>query len=466
MTETLRHTSEVAAPLSPAQTLAVCSALLVEGMSASSINVQVGVLRQEFALSPGHLHLVAGAFLVAYAGFLPVAGRLVDVRDKRRVFQLGILLFSAGCVLCAAAWDPWSLIAGRAVQGAAAALSTPAAFALITTGLSSGAARNRAVGIFSAMGSVGFTLGLVLPGLIVAQFGWRLSFLLYLPLTIAVLLKTRGLGQTDTDSGGSADVIGAFAVTAIMILVVSAVGGVGATGNGLIAAELAGAGVLGLVYLRWARRTGRRMIPREVLGSRWVIAICLSLASVFAGIVTSMYLLSLTLQLHRGYDAFDTGLALVPQSIANAASAAFGAWLVTRYGATRVLATGMTMVVVGLGYLGLVGIDRPYLIGIMPAIIVIGVGVAMSYPAASIAAVDRVSAVHRGVTSGLLVTFQNLGGAVGLALATAAAVVPVPGQADSGAAGMLVSAGFLVVGGLAALAIGYRTAQRPIHGER
>lgn len=443
--------------LSLLMTLAICSALLVEGMSASSINVQVGAIRDDLGLTGTQLQLVAGSFLVAYAAFLPVAGRLVDIHDKRRVFQAGILLFSLGCVVCAAAAGSWTLVLGRVIQGAGAALSTPAALALITTGLSPGPKRNRAIGIFSAMGSIGFSLGLVVPGLVVTDLGWRLSFLLYLPLTIVVLLVTLRLAPADVDIEGKADIAGAFSLTAALMLLMSAVGGVGTTAPMWIVLQLAGATACALFYRHRTTRTGR-LIPVDVLRSRRVIAYCLALAAVFAAIVTSMYLISLALQTNRGYDAFGAGLALVPQSIANAAAAALGARLVTRVGAARVLMAGMALITGGLAYLGLVGMDRSYATGILPAIVIIGVGVAMCYPAASIGAVDDVAVVHRGVASALLVMFQNVGGALGLALATATGVVPAPGRATDVAVGMFVSAAFLVIGGLAAFVVGRRPA--------
>ena len=440
-------------------TLAICSALLVEGMSSSSINVQVGAIRHDMGLDNAQLQLVAGSFLIAYAAFLPVAGRLVDIRDKRRVFQAGILLFSLGCVVCAAAGGSWTLILGRVIQGVGAALSTPAAFALITSGLPPGRLRNRAIGIFSAMGSIGFSLGLVVPGLVVADLGWRLSFLLYLPLTVAVLVVTMRLAAADVDAEGKADIVSALALTAALMLLVSAVGGIGTAPLVSIAVQLTGAAACVLAYRHRSGRGGH-LIPLDVWRSPRVISNCLALAAVFAGIVTSMYLLSLALQAQRGYDAFDAGLALVPQSIANAAAATLGARLVTRAGAARVLAGGMALITGSLVYLGLIGFDQPYATGILPAIVVIGVGVAMCYPAASIGAVDGVPSAQRGVTSGLLIMFQNIGGAFGLALATATEVVPTPGQATDTAVGMFVSAAFLVAGGSVAFAIGHRASSR------
>jgi MFS family permease len=421
-------------------------------MSSSSINVQVGALDRELESSPFVLQLIVGAFLVAYAGILPMAGRLVDVGSRRAVFLCGVALFGVGCVLCAAAPSGWWLVAGRFVQGGGAALSAPAALALITAGLPAGRARNKAIGVYSAMGAIGFSLGLVLPGLVLPSLGWRGSFLIPLPLVVVVLAIGATLA-TPGGSGGRIRVLPALMVTVSLMLGVHAVGGIGTLPGWLAGGELAGAAVLAAALVRNGRRGGARNFPAAVTGSPRVVGACLALAGVFAGIVTSMYLAGLILQVHRHYTAFGVGIALVPQSISNAAVTAFGAQLVGRYGPGRTLTLGMTLIVLALGYLGTGGFDRPYPVGLFPAIVVIGAGVALCYPASSIMAVDAVDAVHHGTTASLLTTCQNVGGAAGLALTTAAGFAPAAGGDIGAAPGMVLSAFFVAVAGIAAMLV-------------
>ncbi|SMD24049.1 MFS transporter [Kibdelosporangium aridum] len=419
----------------------ICAVLLLEGMSSSSINVQIGALERHFGLSPALLQLTVGAFLIAYAGLLPLAGRWVDTRGGRTVFLWGVALFGLGCVICAAALSGLWLVAGRFAQGAGAALSAPAAVALIIAGLPPGKTRNQAMGLYAAMGAVGFSLGLVLPAFVVTELGWRASFLVYLPLVVAMLI----IGQTIQRSaapGGKLDPLSAIAVTIAMMLAVHAIADVCNAPLWSTAVQLGGALLLGMTV----KLSGRRLFPVEVTRSAGVLSGSFALAGVFAALVTSVYLVSLALQANN--TAFEVGLALVPQSISNAIATMFGAKLVTRFGARKVLTTGMALVVTALGYLGTVGMSLPYAAGLLPAFVIIGISIALSYPAASIMAVDAVQPEHHGSAAGLLTSFQNVGGAAGLAVATAAAVVPLPGSGVPPEPGQLLSMAMMVFFGL------------------
>lgn len=428
----------------------ICSVLLLEGMSSSSINVQVGELERFFALPPALLHMVVSAFLIAYAGLLPLAGRWVDVGNRRTVFLLGVALFGLGCALCAAASSGIWLVVGRFVQGAGAALSAPAALALITADLPPGRTRNRALGLYGSMGALGFSLGLVLPAVVVTEFGWRVSFMVFLPLVALILVVGGTMRASAGTAGGSVDLPAAAALTASLMLAVHAVGDVGRSPAWWTATQLAGAAALALFVRGRGRQTGSPMFPRAVIRSARVLGASIALGGVFAAIVTSMYLASLALQVRHSFSAFEVGLALVPQSLSNAIATVFGARLVTRFGPRAVILSGMAVIVAALGYLGTVAFALPYAVGILPAIVAIGAGVALCYPAASIMAVDAVEGVHHGTVAGLLTAFQNVGGAVGLALATAAALVPLSGTDIAPEPGMVLSAAMIVIAGLLA----------------
>ncbi|MCE7006888.1 MFS transporter [Kibdelosporangium philippinense] len=428
----------------------ICAVLLLEGMSSSSINVQIGALERHFGLSPALLQLVVGAFLIAYAGLLPLAGRWVDTRGGRTVFLWGVALFGLGCIVCAAAMSGFWLVVGRFAQGAGAALSAPAAVALIIAGLPPGRTRNQAMGLYAAMGAVGFSLGLVLPAFLVTELGWRASFLVYLPLIIPMLIIGQSIERTPAP-GGKIDPRSAIAVTVAMMVAVHAIADIGNAPLWSTVLQLAAAAALGLAV----KLSKRRLFPREVTTSPGVLSGSFALAGVFSSLITSMYVASLALQ--AKYTAFEVGLALVPQSISNAIATMFGAKLVTRFGARKILAIGMALVVVSLAYLGTVGMRLPYATGLLPAFIIIGISIALCYPAASIMAVDSVQPEHHGSAAGLLTTFQNIGGAAGLAIATAAAVVPLPGSGVPPEPGQLLSMGMMVVFALIVAVINRRT---------
>lgn len=439
------------------RTTIICLALLLEGMSSSSINVQVSAVRD--ALEPGRveLGLIASAFLLAYAGLLPVAGRLVDAWNRRTVFLLGVGLFGVGCLVCASAPAGWLLIAGRFVQGVGAALSAPAALALITADLPEGAHRNRAVALFGAMGAVGFSLGLVLPGFVVAQYGWRISFLVFVPVVLVVLAVTWTVRAAPPAERQPVDLLGSALLTGLLLVGMHTIGGIGSSPNWLLGVESVLVAALAVVLVR---RGGVGGFPARVVRSPRVLACCVGLAAVFAGVLASMYIVSLGLQEQYGADAFAVGLAILPQPIAFSVLSGLGGRLVTRFGSNLVLGAGLLLTASALVYLGLAAFTLPPVAGMLPAMALVGAGLALCFPAASIGAVNAAPAEYRGTTAGLLTTWQNVGGATGLALVTALALVPEPGGDTGPVPGMYVSAAFILLGGLAALAIAVRSRVR------
>lgn len=444
------------------RTIVICLAVLLEGMSLSSINVQVGAVQEALSLGPFALGAVTAAFLVAYAGLLPAAGRLVDARGSGSVFLVGVLVFGIGCLLCAGALAGWMLGLGRFVQGAGAALSAPAALALITHSLPEGSGRNRAVGLYGSMGAVGFSLGLVVPGFVVAALGGRVSFLIFLPVVIVVLWVASTVRHTRSVEGQRVDLPGNIILTAVMVLGVLVISGVGTWSVPQLAVL---AGLVLLLALALVRRGGVAGFPGEVLRSPQVTGSCLALAAVFAGVISSYYVLSLALQAEQGRGALTVGLMILPNPVAFALLAGFGTRLVSRFGHHRVLRVGIALIAGALFYLAARGDDTPYALGMLPSQLAIGGGLALCYPAASIGAVDAAPERYRGTTAGLLVTWQNLGGATGLALVTALEVVPGVGATTGAGSGLAAGATFVLVGGALATLVDRRRPSAPVFAD-
>lgn len=430
--------------LSTPRTVIVCLALLLEGMSSSSINVQVHGIRTDLGVAGAQLQLVVGAFLLAYAGFLPVAGRLADVASRRAVFRIGIVLFGVGCTMCALATGGLLVIAGRLVQGVGAAMSAPAALALITAGLADGPRRNRAVAIYGAMGAAGFSLGLALPGLVVAHLGWRAGFVLMLPFVVLVLAATAGIA-TNVPGEGRIDIVGAALLTAALITAVHAIGGVGSlslpvlAGEGLVAALL----VVALVV-----RGGIAGYPARLVRHPGIVAACVAIGTTYAAAVSTMFVLSLGLQVRAGLDAFELGLLLVPQPVAFALTAGLGSRLVTRLGAGRVLAVGGLVLAGSLAVLVAAGASPSWVAAVPPAMAGVGASLGMLFPAASIAVVDAVPEPDRGSAAGVLAASQNIGGALGVAVMSALAVVPAATNDVGVRPGMAVGVVMVLFGGI------------------
>lgn len=443
----------------------ICLALLLEGMSTSGINVQLGALHHDLGIGDDALHLVASAFLIAYAGILPIAGALADRLDRRRVFRSGIALFGVGCVVCALAFEPVGLIAGRVVQGMGAALSAPAALALITQGLPQGAARNRAVAIYGAMGAAGFSLGLVLPGAAVTLLGWRWSFLISVPVVLLVFAATLGIPASERVTRPRPDVLGSVLLTVALMLCMHLLGVLTTAPWMQLVIEAA---LLFTVAMLLVMRRGVRDIPRAVVASPRFQASAVALGSLFAGVVGSMYALSLAVA-GSGFTALETALLIVAQPVLFSLTAAAGARIVTRWGAARTFGIGAVVFAAGLCWLTMTVGTLPLPVTTIPAMAAVGVSLGLCFPAASVGAVDATPAEYRATTAGLLTTAQNTGGAFGIAALTALGAVATS-VAGMGAA-MLWSAVFALVGvGVSGMLLwfsgsGFRPAQAAVRME-
>lgn len=398
--------------LSSRQAHGVCLVMLLEGLSSSSINVQTAAIRSE--LDPGvvGLQLVASGFLIAYAVLLLPFGRLVDRGRPRQVFLLGLTFFGLGSALGALAPSIEMLVLARLLQGGGAALSTPAALALLTVGVPAGPERNRFVARFGAMGAVGFSAGLVLPGLIVAPVGWRSSFAVLLPVVVAVgLLTWRAPSGTASDRQPS--------------------------------------------WVDVARLLRR---PQVRAGA-------FALAGAFAGVLSSIFVLTLALQDWLSFDPFVVGMLVMPQPLMFALGSRHGAALVDRYGCRGPLVAGLLLISAAVAALALAGSDRPAPALVLATMAAVGLGLALTYPAATILAVDGSEVWLRGSAAAILTTAQNVGGSTGIALVTFLGLVPVAGAAGSLGPSLLVPAGAVALTGLGVAGVlGTRTARAAGNG--
>lgn len=399
--------------------LLLCTAILFEGMSLSGINVQLAEIQRALGLRPDQLQLVASAFLTTYAGFLLVGGRCADRWGRRRVFLLGVALFGAGSLGAALAQGAIQIVAARGVQGVGGAITAPAAVALIVSSFPAGAARNKALGVFSAMGAAGFSLGVIAGGFITSGLGWRWAFGFYVPMSAAVLaIAPRFLPADQRDERGGVAFHAAALVTTGLITLVYAIGRVGAApASEVIPIGGAGLALLG-VFLFVQSRTAQPLLPLSLLADRWIAAASIALGGAFAGITGAMFLVSTALQEHHGYSPLFTGLAFLPQGLAVGLLSTPAARLATRWPVTRLLLGGLGVLVMGqLLYTG--ATSGGYVGHLLPAAVLVGAGIAGIYPAATMMTAASAGAHEQGVASGILTTCQQAGAALGVAAVTA-----------------------------------------------
>ncbi|ORT57369.1 MFS transporter [Streptomyces sp. CB03238] len=434
--------------------LVLCTAVLFEGMSLSSINVQLAGIQRDLALRPDQLQLVASAFLTTYAGLLLAGGSFADRWGRRRMFLSGVAVFGAGSLGATLAQEAVLLIVARAAQGVGAAITAPAAVALIVAGFPEGAARNRALGVFSAMGAAGFSLGVVIGGLLTQGFGWRGAFFLYVPLALAVVALGPRVLDPESEGGqrqGSMPWLPALMITGGLIAVVYAVGRVG-TGSAAEVTVVAGAGlVLILAFLVAQVRARVPLLPLSLMADRRMAAACVALGGAFAGITGAMFLVATDLQERQGHSALVAGLAFLPQGLAVGLLSTPAARLADRRPTTRLLLAGLAVITVGqLLYTTVEG--GGYVTHMLPAALMVGAGIAVAYPAAVMLASAAAAMHDQGTASGALVTFQQAGGALGVAAVTGIQSV-APGSLWTGPYSLWGCFGFAAVALLGCLAL-------------
>lgn len=434
----------------------ICLVMFIEGLSSSSINVQVAAVRADLAPGPVGLQLVASTFLVAYAALLLPAGRLADWLDRRSVFLAGLGLFGLGSLLGTLAPTVWLLVAARLLQGAGAALTAPAALGLLTVGLPEGPERNRRVALFGALGAVGFSTGLVLPGFLVTHLGWRSSFAVLLPVVLIVLLLTRRVPPAPAKDRGRAAPDG-WGTLALLGLI-----GGGTWWLGAIRQLSAAALVAGLLVL--ACLAGVVLARRHLTLSPGVLVppvrrSMIAIGTATAGMLAAIYLLTLALQDWHGLDAFTVGLLILPQPACFALLARRGAAWVSRSGSTPPLLTGMALIGGATAALALPGSGRPQALLVLLSMAAVGAGLALLFPAASVGAINATPERLRSSTAAVLTTAQNLGGSGGLALVTTLALVPDASAPGSLTAPMVVCA-LMVALGLGAVMLTLRRTGR------
>ncbi|MFJ3660008.1 MFS transporter [Streptomyces sp. NPDC090119] len=428
--------------------LVLCTAILFEGMSLSSINVQLAGIRGSLDLRPDQLQLVAGAFLATYAGLLLVGGACADRWGRRRMFLTGVALFGASSLGASLAQEDVLLTVARALQGVGAAVTAPAAVALIVTSFPEGAARNRALGVFSAMGAAGFSLGVVVGGVLTEAFGWRAAFFLYVPLSLLVVaLGTRVLDRDTTRSGTARRRIAwppALLITGGLIAVVYTIGRLG-TGSPAGIAVVGGTGLVATAaFFATQARSPVPLLPPALMADRRVVASCVALGSAFAAITGAMFLVALDLQDRQGYSAMAAGLAFLPQGLAVGVLSTPAARLADRRPTTRLLLGGLA--VIALGQLLYTTVQNGgYLTHLLPAALLVGGGIALTYPAAVMLTSSAASLDDQGTASGALTAAQQAGGALGVAAVTGLQSM-APGSFGTGTTGLWGCFGFAAVG--------------------
>jgi EmrB/QacA subfamily drug resistance transporter len=403
--------------------LVLCGALFLDALDVSMIGVALPSIRTDLHLSTSSLQWVVSAYVLGYGGFLLLGGRAADLLGRRRLFLISLAVFIVASGLGGLTHDGSLLIATRFIKGVSAAFTAPAGLSIITTSFAEGPARNKALSVYTATGATGFSLGLVVGGLL-TEIGWRWVFFLPVPVALAVLVAAFRLvpaGARPPRSFRGFDVAGAVTLTSAMLLLVFTL--VEAPTAGWTSARtlgsLVGAAVFLALFVVQERRTAAPLVRLGILRSGSLVRANLAAMSLFGAWIGFQFITTLYLQQLRGWSPLDTGLAIFPTGVLVATLAPRIAPLVARFGVTKLIVTGLIASVVAYALFLPIGLHSGYVAAMLPTFLLAGLGFALSFGPLNIAATNGIAPEEQGLAGGLLNTSFQFGGALVLAVVTA-----------------------------------------------
>jgi EmrB/QacA subfamily drug resistance transporter len=382
------------------------------------VNVALPSIQNDLGFSPENLQWIISAYALFFGGFLLLGGRAADLLGRRRMFLVGIVLFTTASLVSGLAWGQGPLIGARAFQGLGAAIITPAALSILTTTFAEGKERNAALGAWGAIGAFGAVAGVLLGGVLTDLLSWEWIFFVNVPVGILALVLTPFLiGESRDATAESYDVPGAVLVTGGLVTLVYAITQANHFGWGSIETIglFTGAAVLLGAFLIWESRAKDPLMPFSIFRLRTLVGA--NIAGLILGTALFGMFLMLTLYMQDvlHYSAMKTGVAYLAVAGTAILWSAVAAQLVNRIGVKRVLIVGMTALTGGLVYFTQVSVAGGYFTDLLPGFLLIGVGLGFSFVPISIAALAGVEPAEAGLASGLINTSQQIGGALGIA---------------------------------------------------
>jgi EmrB/QacA subfamily drug resistance transporter len=404
----------------------LCGAFFMVILDAAIVTVALPSIQDDLAFSAQGLQWVVSAYALTFAGLLLLGGRAADLLGRRRVFMVGLALFTLASLLCGLAWSDEALIGARAFQGIGAAIMTPTALSIIMTLFPEGAERNKALGIWGALGGFGATTAWLIGGLLVDGLGWEWIFFINIPVgLLAVALCPVLLPESRAASARrSYDPAGALTITGALVLLVYAV--VEAPDTGWASAQtlllFAGSAALLGAFAVIESRHRAPLVPLRMFRSRTIVganAVMLLFATVAFGMP---FTLTLYAQQVLGYSAVKFGLTSVVFPAMAAVGSILGQAIVLRVGFRPVAAVGMALMGTGSLLLTQVSVSGSYLGDIFLGLLIFGPGIGLAFVTATVAALAGVAEHESGLASGLSNTAFQMGAAIGTAIVATVAV--------------------------------------------
>ncbi|GAA5143135.1 MFS transporter [Nocardioides marinquilinus] len=423
-------------------------------LDATVVNVALPHIDDALDFTPAGLSWVLNAFTLAFGGLLLLGGRLGDVLGRRRMFEIGIGVFTLASLLGGLALSPEMLVAARALQGVGGAMAAPGVLALLTTSAPDDAARHRALALFGAVTSGGMSIGLLLGGVLTEVGSWRWTMFINVPVGLAVLALTRRLLDETPRRPGRFDVVGALAATGGAVAVVWSL--IGAPEHGWTSVRtLAGLGLgAALIALLVAteRRVAHPMVRPELVRDPRRVGGLAVIGLVVGGQLSMFFLAVQFIEGELGFGPMASGLAFLPLTLGIFAMSRVTPRILALVGPTPMIVTGAAGLTASFLWLSLLSSGDGYVAALLGPMLLNGVSAGLLFMPVSTIVLGGVDPQHAGSASGLLQTFQQLGGAVGLSVVvTVFAAAATPGSFVSGAQEAFTAAAVLTA---LALAVG------------
>ena len=391
-------------------------------LDVAIVNVALPTIKTDLHFSQESLQWVITAYSILFGGVLLLGGRTADLLGRRRIFVVGLVLFTASSLLDGVAWSSGSLIAFRALQGLGAALLAPAALSILMTTFTEGRERNLALGIWGAVSGSGAAAGVLLGGVLVSALSWSWIFFINVPVGVAVLAVTPwliresrgGLAHRHFDAQGAVSITGGLMVLVYALTYASQHG----WSSGRTIGSLVASAVLLVGFVLIELRSPAPLLPMRIFRLRTLTGSNVTALLTGAAIFSQFFLLTLYMQQVLHYSALQTGAAYLAFALSVVIFSGVAQAVVTRVGIRSVMPIGLVMAAVSLVAYGRLPVTGHYFWDLFPALLVGGIGLSFVFVPMSIGALEGVEEQDAGVASGLLNTGQQIGGAIGVAIVT------------------------------------------------
>jgi EmrB/QacA subfamily drug resistance transporter len=435
----------------------VCIAQFMVVLDATITNVALPSIQTGLDFSPTSLQWVVNAYTLAFGGFLLLGGRAADFVGRRRLFVIGIVVFTIASLICGLSESSTVLIAARALQGLGAAMVSPAALSIVTTTFREGPERTKALSVWAAIAVGGAAIGLLLGGVLTEYLSWEWVFFVNVPVGIvAILLSLRFIPESRQAETKGIDVLGAVSVTAGLTLLVYTI--VKTQDYGWLSVETIGmaigAAALLTAFVIIELRSKAPLVRLGIFRQRALTGANLAMLAVTGGMFAVFYFASLYVQQTLDFTPVQAGLAFLPLTAGIILFSFIAQQAIGRVGVLPVALTGMFVAAIGLLLLSRIPVDGGYAGDVLPGILVMSAGLGLTFVPMTLIATTGVSDADAGLASGLFNSSQQIGGALGLAILSTVAASTTADALPSGTPSPAAQSSALVDGFQAAFAVG------------